>query len=108
MKRRMARAAAAALVILASSFAFGRGEDWMPPPPAPPPAATLTNAARYLEWKWRMDVTDPATGVDAATARGRALRKAKELEADEPWCVVKARLYADLCDTLAIGVSPHD
>ena len=108
MKRRMARAATAALVMLAALAAFGRGEPWVPPPPAPPPAATLTNAARYLEWKWRMDVTDPATGVDAATARGRALRKAKALEAAEPWCVVKARLYADLCDTLAIGVSPHD
>ena len=96
------------LAAVAALAAFGRGEDWMPPPPAPPPAATLTNAARYLEWKWRMDVTDPTTGVDAATARDRALRKAKELEATEPWCVVKARLYADLCDTLAVGASPHD
>lgn len=96
------------LVFAVALAAFGRGEDWMPPPPALPSAATLTNAARYLEWKWRMDVTDPTTGVDAATARDRALRTAKALEAVEPWCVVKARLYADLCDTLAIGVSPHD
>lgn len=62
------------LVFAVALAAFGRGEPWVPPPPAPPPAATLTNAARYLEWKWRMDVTDPTTGVDAATARDRALR----------------------------------
>ena len=102
--------AVAALLVLAlgGSVAFGRGEEWMPKPPAPPPVATLTNAARYLEWKWRMDVTDPATGIDATTARDRALTKAKELESKEPWCVVKARLYADLCDDIAIGMSPHD
>lgn len=56
------------LVALVSVVAFGRGEEWMPKPPAPPPVTTLTNAARYLEWKWRMDVTDPATGIDAASS----------------------------------------
>ena len=91
-----------------SSAAFGRGEPWMPKPPPAPPVETLTNAARYVEWKWRTDVTDTATGVDAATARAFVLAEAKRLETSEPWCVVKATLYAWLCDSLAIGMSPHD
>ena len=96
------------LVALVAAVALGRGESWTPKPPPAPPVSTLTNAARYLEWKWRMDVTDPATGINAATARDRAVRKVKELEPKEPWCVVKARLYADLCDGIAIGMSSHD
>ena len=68
------------LVALVAAVALGRGESWTPKPPPAPPVSTLTNAARYLEWKWRMDVTDPATGINAATARDRAVRKVKELE----------------------------
>ena len=52
----------AGLALLVSTVAFGRGEGWVPKPPVPPPAATLTNEARYIEWKWREDVTDPRTG----------------------------------------------
>ena len=87
---------------------FGRGEPWVPKPPAPPPVGTLTNADRYVEWKWRMDVTDPSTGIDAKTAQARVVKLARELEAKDPWCVVKAKLYADLCDRIAVGVSPCD
>ena len=96
------------LVALAAAVALGRGESWTPKPPPAPPVSTLTNAARYVEWKWRTNVTDAATGVDAATARAFVLAEAKRLEASEPWCVVKATLYAWLCDNLAIGMSPHD
>lgn len=96
------------LVALAAAVALGRGESWTPKPPPAPPVSTLTNAARYVEWKWRTDVTDASTGVDAATARAFVLAEAKRLEASEPWCVVKATLYAWLCDNLAIGMSPHD
>ena len=97
-----------ASVLLCGSAAFGRGEPWVPKPPAPPPVSTLTNADRYVEWKWRMDVTDPSTGIDSKTAQARVMKLARELEPKEPWCVVKATLYAYLCDNLAIGVSPHD
>ena len=96
------------LVALAAAVALGRGESWTPKPPPAPPVSMLTNAARYVEWKWRTDVTDASTGVDAATARAFVLAEAKRLEASEPWCVVKATLYAWLCDNLAIGMSPHD
>ena len=52
-----------ACALLVAGLAFGRGESWMPPPPVPPAVATLTNEQRYVEWKWREDVTDPATGL---------------------------------------------
>lgn len=91
-----------------SAAAFGRGESWVPAPPKAPAVATLTNADLYIEWKWRTDVTDPSTGVDAATAAKRVKELAAELEPKEPWCCVKAKLYAYLCDNLSIGVSGHD
>ena len=61
--------------------AFGRGESWVAKPPAPPAAATLTNEARYLEWKWRTDVTDAGTGVDNAALKAGAAKIAAELKA---------------------------
>ena len=97
-----------ALGVLGAGVAFGRGESWMPKPPVPPPAATLTNEARYIEWKWREDVTDPATGTGKDVARETLLGISKELEAKEPWNVVKATCFAWLCDNLAIDVSPLD
>ena len=102
------RAFVAASLIGLSAVAFGRGEPWVPRPPKAPAVGTLTNADRYVEWKWRTDVTDPSTGVDAATAAKRVKELAAELEPKEPWCVVKAKLYAYLCDNLSIGVSGHD
>ena len=93
---------------LAAGTAFGRGESWLPKPPDPPPADTLTNEARYLEWKWRTDVTDPATGFRNDAAIARMAEMAAGLKDREPWCVVKAKMFAALCDELAIGVSPLD
>lgn len=82
------------LALQCVSAAFGRGESWVPKPPSPPPVETLTNADRYVEWKWRTDVTDPSTGVNAATAAKRVKELAAELEPKEPWCVVKAKWSA--------------
>ena len=102
------RALVAVSLVGLSAVAFGRGESWVPRPPKAPAVETLTNADRYVEWKWRTDVTDPSTGVNAATAAKRVKELAAELEPKEPWCVVKAKLYAYLCDNLSIGVSGHD
>ncbi|MBO7687909.1 MAG: hypothetical protein J6V72_16090 [Kiritimatiellae bacterium] len=98
----------AALVAVGAHEAHARGESWVPKPPPPPSVATLTNEARYLEWKWRMDVTDPATGVDKAKAKAKILALSRELEPKEPWNVVKATCFAWLCDNVAIDVSPLD
>ena len=96
------------VMVLLPALAFGRGEPWVPKPPAPPAVATLTNEARYIEWKWRTDVTDPKTGVTQGQAKEKLLKLSKELEPKEPWNVVKAECFAWLCDNLAIDVSPLD
>ena len=87
---------------------FGRGEAWISKPSVPPPVATLTNEARYIEWKWREDVTDPTTGVTQEQARENLLKISKELESRETWNVVKAECFAWLCDNLSIDVSSLD
>ena len=87
---------------------FARGEAWRPKPPVPPPVTTLTNEARYIEWKWREDVTDPKTGVTQGAAKARLAAIVAELEPKEPWNVVKASCFAWLCDNIAIDVSPLD
>ena len=96
------------LTVLVSSQAFGRGEGWMPKPPVPPPVATLTNEARYIEWKWREDVTDPSTGLGTAALTEKVTALRKELEPRDDWRVVKAKCYALVCDEMAIDVSPLD
>ena len=88
--------------------AFGRGEGWMPKPPVPPPVASLTNEARYIEWKFREDVTDPATGLDVKGLKAKVEALRKELEPKEDWRVVKAKCYSLVCDEMAIDVSPLD
>lgn len=108
LKRAWMRWIAAIPVAVCCLDAQGRGESWVPKPPPPPPVETLTNAARYIEWKWRMDVTDPQTGVNAKTATASVREMAQRLEPTDPWCCVKAKLYAYLCDNLAIGMSEHD
>ena len=87
---------------------FARGEAWRPKPPVPPPVTTLTNEARYIEWKWREDVTDPKTGVTQEAAKAKLAAIVAEQEPKEPWNVVKATCFAWLCDNLAIDVSPLD
>ena len=87
---------------------FGRGEPWVAKQKPPPPVATLTNEARYVEWKFREDVTDPSTGLDTKRLRAKVDALRKELEAKEDVRVVKARCYALVCDEMAIDVSPLD
>ena len=96
------------VVALCATVAFGRGESWLGKPPVPPPVSTLTNEARYIEWKFREDVTDIATGLDAARLRAKVEALRKELEPVEDWRVVKAKCYALVCDEMAIDVSPLD
>ena len=96
------------LLLFLPVLAFGRGEGWVPKPPVPPPVATLTNEVRYIEWKWREDVTDPRTGVTQEQAKEKLLALSKELEPKEPWNVVKAECFAWLCDNLAVDISPLD
>ena len=95
-------------VSLVAVSAFGRGESWVPKPPKPPSVATLTNEARYVEWKWRTDVTDPATGIGNKAVTKEAEALVGEHESKEPWRVVKAKAFALICDRMSIGVSDLD
>ena len=73
-----------------------------------PSVATLTNETRYLEWKWRLDVSDPTTGLDSR-ALGRALAELMPAwKRDLPWPEAKARMFAFCCDRVAIDVSGLD
>ena len=97
-----------ALATCAPLFVFGRGENWVPKPPAPPAVGTLTNADRYVEWKFRTDVTDPKTGLGADALKVQVEKLARELEPKEDWAVVKATCYAYVSDNMSIDVSPLD
>ena len=62
----------------------------------------------YLKRKWQEDVSDPSTGYDLPSA-GRELETLVSTGRKEaPWPQVKAKMFAWLCDNVAIDVSPHD
>ena len=96
----------AVIASLAVGTAAGRGQPWENPPKPAPPVSTLTNETRYLEWKWRTDVSDPSTGIGAAQMKRELEALARERRGKEPWELTKARLFALGCDRAAIDVSP--
>ena len=73
--------------------------------------AAITNETMYLKWKWRMNLANPATGLD-----NDALREGvKKIVADsgwkdgkEDWYDVAARCFDFLVDNVAIGFSKYD
>ena len=73
--------------------------------------AAITNEAMYLKWKWRMNLANPATGLD-----NDALREGvKKIVAEsgwkggkEDWYDIAARCFDYLVDNLAIGFSKYD
>ena len=68
----------------------------------------IEDMATYLKWKWRMDVSNPATGLDnAALKRGLEALLASR-KPNEPWVIVKARLLNYLVDNTALGFSRFD
>ena len=93
---------------LSPFLAFGRGEPWINPPTPAPAVSTLTNEARYLEWKWRTDVTDPSTGCGVGQLRKDIAELQRRLGDGVPWRIVKAKAYALACDRIAVGVSGLD
>lgn len=96
------------LGVLGASVAFGRGESWNPKQPVSPSVATLTNEARYIEWKWREDVADPSTGFGAEVLREELAKRLPEWKRTMSWSEAKARAFAYLCDRTAIDVSRLD
>ena len=81
------------------------------------PQPSVRNAARperiadmptYLKWKWRMDISDPTTGLDGEALKKGLAAVVAEWKGKEPWAVVRARMLDYLVDNCAIGFSRYD
>ena len=70
--------------------------------------AEPTDDVSYLRRKFRQDMTDEGTGLGLAALKAGAAKLAATRPSDEPWVTTKARLFAYLCDNMAIGVSTND
>ena len=68
----------------------------------------IGDMATYLKWKWRTDVSDPKSGLDAAALKRGAEAVIAEWKGKEPWPVVKARALGYLVDHVALGFSRFD
>ena len=62
----------------------------------------------YLKRKWREDVSDPATGLDAEGIRRELEAAVAEWAKTDAWPMVKARVFDSCCRMTAIDVSPRD
>ena len=70
--------------------------------------AEATDDVTYLRRKFRQDMTDEGTGLGLAELKAGVAKLAAARPSDEPWVTTKARLFAYLCDNMAIGVSTND
>ena len=71
----------------------------------------ITNEAMYLKWKWRMNLANPATGVDNDALREGVKKIVAESgwkDGREDWYDVAARCFDFLVDNVAIGFSKYD
>ena len=72
------------------------------------PPKAFTDEATYLKWKWRMDASDPKTGLSNAALKKGVAEVAGRYEDTEPWAITSARLFAYLADNMAVGFSKYD
>ena len=73
--------------------------------------AAITNEADYLKWKWRMNLANPATGLDNDALRAGVKKIVDESgwkDGKEDWYDVAARCFDFLVDNVAIGFSKYD
>ena len=68
----------------------------------------IADVPTYLKWKWRTDVSDPATGLDCAALKKGLDGVVAEGKGKEPWAVVRARMLDYLVDNCALGFSRYD
>ena len=71
------------------------------------PAAAV-GEAKYLEWKWRRNLADPATGLDYPTVSRQLPPLVEDWSRSNTWAEVKAKMFGWLCDNVAVDVSGHD
>lgn len=70
--------------------------------------SSFRDEAEYLRLKWRTPVADPDTGLERAEMHRALERLVADVRDKDPWCVVKAKIFAFCCDRAAIDVSPYD
>ena len=73
--------------------------------------AEISDEAAYLKWKWRMNLANPATGLDNDALRAGVKRIVDESgwkDGKEDWYDVAARCFDFLVDNVAIGFSQYD
>ena len=73
--------------------------------------AAIANEADYLKWKWRMNLANPATGLDnEALIAGvkKIVAESGWKDGREDWYDVAARCFDFLVDNVAIGFSEYD
>ena len=68
----------------------------------------IEDMATYLKWKWRMDVTDPSSGLNHAALKKGLDAVVAEWKPKEPWAIVKAKTIDYLVDNTALGFSRFD
>ena len=83
-----------------------------------PERSAIRTEADYLKWKWRMDLADPATGLDndaliegvkRIVAESTWPKSASDASASaDDWYDVAARCFDFLVDNVAIGFSRFD
>ncbi|MBR4615755.1 MAG: hypothetical protein IKO55_09125 [Kiritimatiellae bacterium] len=72
---------------------------------------TIDDEATCLKWKWRMNLANPATGLDNDALREGVAKIAAESgwkDGAEDWYDVAARCFDFLVDNVAIGFSRFD
>ena len=72
---------------------------------------TIDDEATYLKWKWRMNLANPATGLDNDALRAGVAKIVAESgwkSGTEDWYDVAARCFDFLVDNVAIGFSRFD
>ena len=70
--------------------------------------ATIADVDTYLKWKWRSDMSDPATGLSNAALKVGVKKVYEAHEDREPWAETSARMFAYLADNMAVGFSKFD
>lgn len=95
---------AACLAVCAETQAASSGREG---PWIPAAVALSADDARYVERKWREDLTDPETGLYSEALHPLIDAEVKRLDG-KPWAVVKARLFDLVCRKMSIGLSAHD
>ena len=72
---------------------------------------SISDEASYLKWKWRMDLSDPATGLDNDALRegvSNICARSGWKDGREDWYDVAARCFDFLVDNVALGFSKYD